>query len=267
MVVTSWSKARLAARVCDRVEPVNMETPDFSLLHVVGGCERVSAATRQRLGRATTIISFVSNGQDAWAENVGALAPSARRVFVLPRPPGGWAGHVCDWHIHQLAEQGLALPLAGRDGPRGGDPNGPVVVHPGSGGRSKCWPLERYEVLIDALRAGGRAVRVVVGEVELDTWSGELLDRWHRRYGAEALATLDQLYDALAAASLYVGNDSGPTHLAAQMGLPTVAMFGPTSATRWGPRGPAVTVLAPAAATAMTWLEPSVVVAACGRWG
>ena len=52
------------------------------------------------------------------------------------------------------------------------------------------------------------------------------------------------LAGASAGARVFVGNDSGPTHLAAATGAPTVALFGPTDPRRFAPRGPAVTVLA-----------------------
>ncbi len=46
----------------------------------------------------------------------------------------------------------------------------------------------------------------------------------------------------LARASLYIGNDSGITHLAAAVGTPVLAMFGPTDPAVWAPRGPNVRV-------------------------
>jgi ADP-heptose:LPS heptosyltransferase len=57
----------------------------------------------------------------------------------------------------------------------------------------------------------------------------------------------DDLYELacwLAGASLYVGNDSGITHLAAAAGAPVVALFGPTDPAVWAPRGPRVRVVA-----------------------
>jgi ADP-heptose:LPS heptosyltransferase len=48
---------------------------------------------------------------------------------------------------------------------------------------------------------------------------------------------------ALMAIGLYVGNDSGVAHLSARLGLPTVAVFGPTDPVEWAPRGPRVVVL------------------------
>ncbi len=47
----------------------------------------------------------------------------------------------------------------------------------------------------------------------------------------------------MSAASHYIGNDSGITHLAAALGTPTLALFGPTDPAQWAPRGPHVRIL------------------------
>ena len=262
-VVTSWSKGQLAAAMYDHVEPLDIERRDFSHLHAPAGDALVGEPIRERLARADAIISFVSDGQDAWADNVRRLARSGRCFFVSPRPADDWPGHVCHWHERQLLEQGFELGGERHAPARTLSPDGPVVIHPGSGGEGKCWPTDRYEALIAALRAAGRPVRVLLGEVELDRWPEAVLDHWRQCYQAEVLTSPEQLRQALAGASGYIGNDSGPTHLAAQMGLPTVALFGPTAPQRWAPQGPAVTILAPPKPAPMTWLEPSVVLAAC----
>jgi len=63
----------------------------------------------------------------------------------------------------------------------------------------------------------------------------------------------------LASARLYIGNDSGITHLAAAVGCPTVAIFGPTDPTIWGPQGEKTTVVrgqpwpTPATVFAQVW--------------
>ena len=49
-----------------------------------------------------------------------------------------------------------------------------------------------------------------------------------------------ELFNELRTASLFVGNDSGPSHLAGIMGLPTIALFGPTDPAVWKPLGPRV---------------------------
>ncbi len=54
---------------------------------------------------------------------------------------------------------------------------------------------------------------------------------------------LHALATVLSRASLYVGNDSGVTHLAAALGVPTIALFGPTDPRSWAPVGPRVAIV------------------------
>ena len=103
---------------------------------------------------------------------------------------------------------------------------------------------------------GPDRTKLIAGEVE-----AEKLTRSERntleRAGCRFLTTLDELADELMAACAYIGFDSGPTHLAAQLGLPTFAMFGPTDPAIWGPIGPRVTIVAPETPRIdMMWLTP-----------
>ncbi len=103
-----------------------------------------------------------------------------------------------------------------------------VVIHPFSGSKNKNWPQSSYEAL--AARIGSAAVEWTVGPEEK-------LDR------AVRFGDLGELASWLSGARLYIGNDSGITHLAAAVGIPTLALFGPTDPAKWAPRGQNVTVL------------------------
>ena len=81
------------------------------------------------------------------------------------------------------------------------------------------------------------------------------LERWHNAYGAVGCGSLESLVEQMLSASAYIGNDAGPTHLAAQLGLPTTALFGPTDPEVWAPRGPQVNVIAPESPKEMNWLS------------
>jgi ADP-heptose:LPS heptosyltransferase len=110
--------------------------------------------------------------------------------------------------------------------------DGFVAVHPGSGSPAKNWPFERFVDLARRL-ARGRAWLLALGPAE-------------ERLVAppEALAAREWpvrvLGAALARAGIFVGNDSGASHLAASAGAPTVALFGPTDPNVWSPEGPRV---------------------------
>ncbi|MBL9210590.1 MAG: glycosyltransferase family 9 protein [Opitutaceae bacterium] len=115
--------------------------------------------------------------------------------------------------------------------------HGPVTVHPGSGSPRKNWPDERWRQLIRELPA---PVAVVLGEAEAPRWTPWLADT-----GVELLAgrSLDALADHLGRCRLFLGHDSGISHLAAACGAPCVLLFGPTDPAIWAPPAPRVRVL------------------------
>lgn len=127
-----------------------------------------------------------------------------------------------------LASQGLAVR--------------PVALHPGSGSPRKNWPLERFIELAARVRASGAgAPFFVIGEADA-ALAGVLAEK-----AADVPTlrdrTLVELAGVLAECAAYVGNDSGVTHIAAALGIPVVALFGPSDPDHWGPRGPNVTVI------------------------
>ena len=111
----------------------------------------------------------------------------------------------------------------------------PVSIHPGSGSPKKNWPLDRYIDLIKTLRSRGREVVLVLGEA--DAPLRPALDAALPDIPRLDSLPLTDLAPALATCSLHIGNDSGITHLAAAVGIPVVALFGPTDPATWSPRG------------------------------
>lgn len=123
-----------------------------------------------------------------------------------------------------------------------------VIVHPGSGGRDKCWPVENFIALAELLQ-DNVDVHWMLGPAECEPVD-ERFDALHRRAdaGLEMLIVESDLEEALtkiADAALYVGNDGGMTHAAAAIGVPTVAIFTATNPAVWRPLGDHVTVVAP----------------------
>jgi heptosyltransferase III len=108
-------------------------------------------------------------------------------------------------------------------------PTGYAVIHPFSGSRRKDWPLEKYRAL------AARLERVMPVR-----WCSGPEDP--QLAGAVRIDDLYELARWLAGARLYIGNDSGITHLAAAAGAPVLALFGPTDPAVWAPRGPNVRV-------------------------
>ena len=114
-----------------------------------------------------------------------------------------------------------------------------AVVNPGTTWVTKQWPLERF-----LLTARGLAEQH--GLVVVVTWGNDEERRAANRLvaGRQSLpvyaaprANLQQLSALIARARLFVGNDTGPMHLAVALGVPTVAIFGATDPRRNGPYG------------------------------
>ncbi len=96
-----------------------------------------------------------------------------------------------------------------------------IVIHPFSGSARKNWPLDRFRALAEQLDAD---------------WA----------IHPDGTPRFDNLYDLacwLAGARLFIGNDSGVTHLASAVATPVIALFGPTDPAVWAPRGSIVEVI------------------------
>ena len=119
-----------------------------------------------------------------------------------------------------------------------------IVIHPGSGSRRKVWPLERFEALIRYLERHLRSrTAIVLGPAEGTEIQKDLKGMGERvPVLVEGLSILE-VASVIEGCRLFVGNDSGISHLAAALGLPTVAIFGPTDPMVWSPRGEEVAVI------------------------
>lgn len=205
---------------------------------------------------ADLVISAVSSGVDAWAHNarlaragtsVGeALGGAPGLLFFEPRPPADFAGHVCAWHRQQLAAGGLSLPEPELPLPRS-NPDGAMLIHPGSGGDAKCWPRERFVELGRSLKRNGILPTFILGEVEQERWGTQAVAELQQEFSWYLHMGLYELAERMSRARMFVGNDSGVTHLAAAMGIPVLALFGPSNDVQWRPVGPGVRVLRAAA--------------------
>jgi ADP-heptose:LPS heptosyltransferase len=125
----------------------------------------------------------------------------------------------------------------------------PAVIHPGSGGAGKRWPLDRFLAIAGRLAARGTPGVIVTGESEErlgEALRGAALPAGWRSFSSPPLGALAGL---LAGAAVYLGNDSGITHLAAACGAPTVALFRRDLEPLWRPFGPATVLAADAPAS------------------
>ncbi|MCG3150384.1 MAG: hypothetical protein PCFJNLEI_03868 [Verrucomicrobiae bacterium] len=188
------------------------------------------------------VISYLFDPDEIFANNVKRCGvkqyiPGAPKPTDLPA-----ARHYC------RALEALAI-YVDAPVPRVNVVAGPrtrtVVIHPGSGSEKKNWPVEKFGSLgrwvVDELNL---PVAVVQGEADEKSVARLLAELSPRLVRVLAGLKLPELAVELAQCGVFVGNDSGITHLAAAVGTPVVAMFGPASPAIWQPPQPNARVIA-----------------------
>ena len=207
---------------------------------LVGEPADLPPALRRELGAFDLAIAYTRN--QALARNLGALVPTV--VAWDPTPPAG-GFHAARCLAQPLIHLGLdvdldpptCLPapeeLESAAGLAAQLPQGFVAVHPGSGSPAKNWPAGSFAALLESLAAGGPWLLV---EGPADERAAAAL---RRRPGVVVAKELPPrvLGALLSRCGLFVGNDSGVSHLAAAFGAPVVALFGPTDPALWRPLG------------------------------
>lgn len=183
-----------------------------------------------------------------------------RQVIHLdPRPQPGRSVHVTDQWLAELWRQGvhseagspiIHLPAGETTDARNelthlvASEACPVaILHPGSGGKAKCWPLSRFIDLANGLTVRGLRVAFLVGPVEQERLTPMELAALRSTAPILEDRSLRQAAALLAASDVVVGNDSGTSHLAAAVGSRVVAIFGPTDPVVWRPLGARVSVI------------------------
>jgi len=176
----------------------------------------------EKLRSFDSIVSWYGANRDEFRAQTRQLGLPFQFLSALPSP--GARIHAADFFLRQAGGEGAAIPRIECPGTARGDF---AVIHPFSGSSRKNWPLERFRELSQHL----------AWPVQWSAGPQEQLD------GAVRFENLYELACWLATARLYVGNDSGITHLAAAACVPVVAIFGPTDPAIWAPRGERVRVV------------------------
>ncbi len=224
----------------------------------------VSAASRAKLTAQCLDVIALPDHLTPWPRLWAGDAPAGSRdtgvslVIAFGERPTSWIDAAKDLfpRARVLVETGtldrvLALELASRfAGESGPDihglprnvPNRRVVLHAGSGGVPKQWPLTSWVGLADLVVLDGHGVELIAGESERERWSGAEQSLFDHA-GGRFIEAVDEMADLLSPAMAFVGADCGPSHLSAQLGTPTLALFGPTSPERWAPVGRLVRIL------------------------
>ena len=248
--VTHPEKGQLAEKAIG-VESISIEAGWHELF---ADTAKLSEAAQNRLLSAQTVISFLSNGNDKWASNVKRISPESLCIAVEPPARGEIengqhaaafiAAQFTNYPVLEEGIQKMLASIAERGIGRRSENGGEILIHPGSGAMKKCWPVERFIELGSQLKAAGHGVRFVIGEVEREQLGREIIGALSKISEVSQPKNLVELWQLIRSAKTFIGNDSGPAHLAGIMGVATVAIFGPTSSAKsWKPLGPMVTVV------------------------
>ena len=176
----------------------------------------------QTLKSFDSVVSWYGSNRPEFREAL--LKVGVPCQFHAALPPPDYSGHAVDFFSSQV---GAPAGLVPRIDIAPAVDRGSVVIQPFSGSARKNWPLEHYRELAARLKS----------RVEWTAGPEEPLS------AAVRFKSLGDLAHWLTGARLYIGNDSGITHLTAALNVRTIALFGPSPAEKWCPRGDNVTVL------------------------
>ncbi len=195
---------------------------------------------------------FTSQADSSVVAAIGSVIPCTRTINAVP--PDGEGVHVAACRLAQLTGDALpplpstlkrsrmlpddAQALFAEDGHIDGRLL--VAVHPGSGGKKKCWPLEKYFELVARIARDSRSIFLFFSGPAEEQALKKQIDRFSRsRNDVTHIADGGLLTAAslLSRCGLYIGNDSGFSHLAAATGCCVLALFGPTNPAVWKPLG------------------------------
>jgi len=270
----TWPEARIELVGYPRIAGLVLESGLVNAFHSLDDAEAAklfaggreagyskypSGGWLESVGNHDVVISYLHDPDGIVQKNL--VAAGARRVIC--HPPLPTAGHAIDHLLAPLKELGIDIPrdmapsldvsdFGIRPGFLEDDPSlagqyedlpfKRVAIHPGSGSLKKNWPVEKY---LELARLIGEATDykpfIILGEADEDA-AGLMKEKAPFLPVVENV-DLSELAAILEESDIYVGNDSGITHLAAAVGIPVVALFGPSDPDMWGPRGDNVMIL------------------------
>jgi heptosyltransferase-3 len=207
-----------------------------------------SPALQDLLQRIDSAICWLHDPEGMVERNL--LVAGVRRVIVAPGRPRE-SLHIVDYLAQTIGlprPVGIHMPFM-LPGSGATYPAKTVAIHPGSGGANKCWPARHFAAIIEwlgNLTGQVHSVLLVSGPADQERIS-DILSRLALREPTMLKMVINEPLLAVAShlqqCRCYLGNDSGITHLAAMLGTPTIAIFGPSDPTTWRPVGPEVVVI------------------------
>src|SRR5215510_10778963 len=244
------ARSEFADLVPAAVKVGSLERYEIRRLFVSGSARE--ERLRAFFGSYSSVFSWMGGGQSTFVQELDALSRGRARIF--PFQPERIHMHQSEYYLACVDDQaileadGLEIPLKPeamawserywqqhflKD-------KQVMMLAPGSGARQKNWPLSSFCAVADWWRRTGGAVVVILGPVEEEKGDYTALCQ-----GAVVARNLNlrNLAALLTRSDLFLGNNSGVSHLASALGVETVVLFGPSNVARWEPRGKHVTVV------------------------
>jgi ADP-heptose:LPS heptosyltransferase len=232
---------------------VDFEGPGWHLLFM----EKGDPNTPLPIPPVDQVVAFMKDPDGRVEENLRAYLPNGSIHRFAPFPPEKENIHVALYLAQCLQRSGLPLdagkafeyadrrPLFGERVPS--DNKKWIVFHPGSGGRKKNHSLDLWLELIKAMRKHPFFEKttfiLLLGPAEEPSHTFFKENAAGERMQILLSPDKQVLVRTIGGSSLFIGQDSGITHLAAMHGTPTIALFKDSSVHQWRPLGPAVRVI------------------------
>ncbi len=155
-------------------------------------------------------------------------------VYIFPPFPTHKTSHVVTHHLSALKRFGLSPtePLLTYRFSNTKQRSGAVLIHPGAGSPEKVYDIGFYLFIANEFKKRGHTnIRFLIGPAEQSVKSA------FAHWPTEEFPNLVDLAKYLSDVSLFIGNDSGVSHLSALCGTPTIAFYKHSSQMQWGIRG------------------------------
>jgi lipopolysaccharide heptosyltransferase II len=195
---------------------------------------RVAEGIRGRKSFYTETVAVVHEGRHL-VERMMQIAEPLTGIVPIPPP-----------EIFLRAEERAA---AASRMARAAPGDGPLaMLFPGAGWAHKRWPAEKFAALGDRLAEGGCRVAVLGGPRDVEQCGRAAAGMKTRPAVLSGIERLRESIALIDQAALFVGNDTGPMHIATGLGVPTVGLFGPADIVKyrpWGDNGCAVSANLP----------------------
>lgn len=251
----SWLSLVAKARVRQLVQGIVDEFVDIDgtlLLPFFGESVDTGCEEFRYLNTFDLVISYLGSGAIVCANLLSLPHPRVANADVIPPPD--YSRHITEFLLEPLSQlidtssppfPSITIPENAKERARGFllasgvSSSAPLIaVHPGSGSRDKIVAPATFCRAVGQLHRKLPGAHVLVVEGEADE---ECVAAFRRELRASHLSVrnknLIEVASILSYASLFIGNDSGIAHLAAAVGVPTIAVFRASNPKVWAPRG------------------------------